>query len=463
LDGLLFGELTRGDQVPVPDAAPNILEGYSSTISEGSVSFLLGTGDPLEMLATSLVQGTFQVEAPGNTEFVNLVVEVRSADRAVWGLVPRVPRQESVLDPPRVMPLASLQKEMADLGVDSTFATLMVLAKARTMSQTITAMPTAAVDAALSEALVLRGVNASVDELYSMVQRLLLSESSSRPVLRAFPGPEESYLDIEALDNVDYTGDDVADLDTGAFDQAVNAAIALLSFEACYAPDVVRLVLVADLRAGAIDRNCTPINPFLWAKDEPGKHVFVTGGIHKTTPRCGDSPPPCLDDATVDATNQVLGNWVPNQVALYDDGTHGDAVAGDALWTLALELPWLDPVAGTGVRIGYKYTYGFPGQGWTESEEWPGNKRVLALEDQNGDHIVTRLDLFGDETTNKDRKNLLSPARGGCGVVVFPSDASGEGCVNDCFEAQVDTDADCQLDSWPTPGLAAPLTVECPE
>jgi MazG family protein len=54
------------------------------------------------------------------------------------------------------------------------------------------------------------------------------------------------------------------------------------------------------------------------------------------------------------------------------------------------------------VRLAYKYTFGLEGQGWTDSEEWPGNQRLLELEDLTGDHRVTRWDLFGDEAAKSD-------------------------------------------------------------
>jgi hypothetical protein len=165
----------------------------------------------------------------------------------------------------------------------------------------------------------------------------------------------------------------------------------------------------------------------------------------------------------VDEASQLLGNWVPNLVVMHDDGTHGDTEAGDGLWTLALEFPWFETTAEqSAVRIGYKYTYGNPGQGWTSTEEWPGNKRVLALRDVNGDRVITRQDLFGDETTNKDKANLLSPAKGGCGTVIFPNETpQKEGCTNDSVESLVDTDSDCVLDQWPLPGVSGPITIEC--
>ncbi len=37
--------------------------------------------------------------------------------------------------------------------------------------------------------------------------------------------------------------------------------------------------------------------------------------------------------------HDLLGNWVPNKVRVFDDGTHGDLVANDSIWTLEVQLP----------------------------------------------------------------------------------------------------------------------------
>ncbi|MGB5872105.1 MAG: carbohydrate-binding module family 20 domain-containing protein, partial [Bacteroidota bacterium] len=44
-----------------------------------------------------------------------------------------------------------------------------------------------------------------------------------------------------------------------------------------------------------------------------------------------------------------LGSWVPNTIPMYDDGTHGDVVSGDKVWSLLLDLP-------LGETVEYKYT-----------------------------------------------------------------------------------------------------------
>ena len=117
------------------------------------------------------------------------------------------------------------------------------------------------------------------------------------------------------------------------------------------------------------------------------------------------------------------------------------------------------------MRIGYKYTWGFPKQGWTDSQEWPGNQRIIELKDVKKDHMIIRSDNFADETTNKDKANLLLPSKGGCGVNFWDSEkAASEAkakCTSDTHENQIDTDSNCDPYSWPSGGTAGPITVDC--
>ena len=144
----------------------------------------------------------------------------------------------------------------------------------------------------------------------------------------------------------------------------------------------------------------------------------------------------CIPGDVADAAHIELGAWEPNVVPMFDDGTNGDPVAGDGVWTRSFVVPWI-PGAATngnrGVRIGYKYTFGQPGSLWTDTEEWPDNQRILEVDDLDGDQLVIRYDYFGDEATNKDKKNSLSFANGGCGTNQWPEKES-DTCHSDVFE-----------------------------
>ena len=45
----------------------------------------------------------------------------------------------------------------------------------------------------------------------------------------------------------------------------------------------------------------------------------------------------------------VLGNWTPNLIKMYDDGTHGDEKKSDGIWSLEVRVP-------CGIKVEYKYT-----------------------------------------------------------------------------------------------------------
>jgi hypothetical protein len=179
--------------------------------------------------------------------------------------------------------------------------------------------------------------------------------------------------------------------------------------------------------------------------------MYFVGWIHK------DSP---IQDSTISA---LMGAGVPNQIPMYDDGTNGDETSGDGIYTVYFDLP-------IGLRIGYKYTWGMRGAVWSGSEEWPGNSRILAVKDQNGDNFVYRRDAFGDEATNKDASNLSIHAVGNTitwDTVLRPAFDSvtisgGQAtAIPEAGEIQVDTQNDCKPHGWITPTSVGALTVAC--
>jgi alpha-amylase/alpha-mannosidase (GH57 family) len=82
----------------------------------------------------------------------------------------------------------------------------------------------------------------------------------------------------------------------------------------------------------------------------------------------------------------LLGNWVPNKVRMYDDGTHGDT-KGDGTWTLEVQLP-------PGAEIQYKFTNSGPEGRWEPGDEIPGLHRTIRVSDQKGSRQVL-FDTFG--------------------------------------------------------------------
>jgi hypothetical protein len=211
----------------------------------------------------------------------------------------------------------------------------------------------------------------------------------------------------------------------------------------CPDPNNIRLVLTVDFNDNAKNGVCGAINKFKWATDKPGKTMFFVGWVHQAS---------ALQDPAV---NNLLGASVPNQLQMYDDGTNGDAVAGDNIFTITFVIPKGDPSTGQVFRIGYKFTWGTRGALWSGSEEWPGNSRILEVVDVNGDGFVYRHESFGDEATNKDNANL-NPASGGS--ITWTTDLHG--CGPEARENSYDFPS-CKCTTIQTPKGVGPINVAC--
>ena len=86
-------------------------------------------------------------------------------------------------------------------------------------------------------------------------------------------------------------------------------------------------------------------------------------------------------------SHETLGSWVPNKVRMYDDGTHGDQVANDGIWTLELSLP-------AGSEIEYKYTNSGAEGSWSPGEEFASSNRKLIVQKEPGSRQIVS-DRFG--------------------------------------------------------------------
>jgi hypothetical protein len=248
---------------------------------------------------------------------------------------------------------------------------------------------------------------------------------------------------------LDYTGTGIVEVDSVKFDaQLAQVAQASPSPAGCPDPTMIRLVFTADFNAGTFDGNCQSFDRFKWAVDKPGKQMYFVGWVH-------------LESQVQDpAINNLLGASTPNTIPMYDDGTNGDEKAGDNIWTITFDLP---RTPGKVLRVGYKYTWGTRGAVWTGSEEWPGNSRILEVVDDNGDNIVWRRDVFGDEATNKDRSNLNQL---GQGTITWTTDLHGCG-TPETHENKYDNSAaaharnQCTCLPLPTPKSVGPVNRAC--
>jgi len=86
-------------------------------------------------------------------------------------------------------------------------------------------------------------------------------------------------------------------------------------------------------------------------------------------------------------SHEELGNWIPNKVRLFNDGTHGDVVADDSIWTVEIQLP-------VGANIEYKYTNSGAMGNWNPGEEFPSvNRKVKVEQTETGKMLIQ--DRFG--------------------------------------------------------------------
>lgn len=243
----------------------------------------------------------------------------------------------------------------------------------------------------------------------------------------------------------DFAGDDVVRFSSDLFDEKLGEVAQLYRPGGCPDPNRIRLVFTVDFNEGAKNGLCAAVNRFLWASNKPGKSMFFVGWIYDGTP--GQTP----SDITDPNVAKLLGNSTPNTIPMYDDGTNGDQTAGDNIWSIYFDVPRSSP--GSVLRIGYKYTWGTTGAGWSGSEEWPGNSRLLEVVDDNGDDFVYRRDVFGDEATNKDKANARS------GTLTWTTDVEGCGTPT-THENEYDNNA-CSCGEVATPDWLGPLTVAC--
>lgn len=95
-----------------------------------------------------------------------------------------------------------------------------------------------------------------------------------------------------------------------------------------------------------------------------------------------------VEEAVYIAGNlKELGEWTPNLVCMYDDGTHGDKVVNDGIWSIGLDIP-------IGSQVQYKFTNSGKKGEWIPGEEFPSEHRTLSVKEKLTTEMTTR-DTFG--------------------------------------------------------------------
>jgi hypothetical protein len=390
-------------------------------------------GKEITPFESTFTNGTYEVKLP-SAKYANLVIISQAGDTSLRALLPAIGEESAV---------------QIDVNERSTTEALITEARLSADSSTwkqVTPVVYVATRDLIRAAFDIPG---PTQNLLQMVSRLVEKAGDpnaggdpiffSKPVLNMDFTTKTSALDKGWVERTrfDIDGDGRPNATTQVFDDLLSSVAQLYRPAGCPDPDRIRIVFTVDFNAGRKNGNCGVSDRFSWATDKPGKSMFFVGWVHK------DSE---IQDNLVTA---LLGNGIPNQVPMFDDGTNGDETPGDNIWTIYFDVP-------RNVRIGYKYTWGTRGALWTGSEEWPGNSRIIEAVDVNGDGLVYRRDVFGDEATNKDRNNLNTK---GSGSVSWTTDLRGYGL--EAREQKVDTDNDCIPDLWLLPKAIGPLTLAC--
>jgi lysophospholipase L1-like esterase len=96
---------------------------------------------------------------------------------------------------------------------------------------------------------------------------------------------------------------------------------------------------------------------------------------------------PVTDSIYISGTHADLGDAVPNLVAMYDDGTHGDQRSGDSVWSLGVKLP-------RGTTLFYVYTNGGEEGEW-QNLDVPDIRRFAVGADESASKFFAPIDTFG--------------------------------------------------------------------
>ncbi len=284
-----------------------------------------------------------------------------------------------------------------DMGVSSTAAAQIVERYAVRERQSLASTPPVTLQAVLDNA---GGDEERVAAFRALVGDVfaVLDPTSGDPGFdRSSAGADAGALGTAGVEPAAYAA---------ALEAAVDAALVPIVCD----PSQVNVLFAVDASGQAKDGNGAA--QFLRQPPKEGK-VFLGITLDPASP-------------VPDSAGTLRPRLTPNDplTELLDDGTNGDEVAGDGVFSKVLGLP-------RGMRVLYKYTDGSPNEGFTGTEEWPGNARILQIEDVltsspsgQPDCLVIRRDSFGDESSNKNFVNLN--ARLGGGDLGYDDDLGGE-------------------------------------
>ena len=384
IEGLLNGAFSAANELEVVTV--------SGTFTNGATEVLIVNADGavLDPVEESVGGGSFEIKLDLDGAVTNAIVVAKEGDKLLWLLVPSIPAEGGI----------------GGLTLDaSSTASFLVLGGAlgpqnrdrKTLDPVVARLALEEATASLTE-------TSSGAAFLGYVTEALGSADGSASSTGIETGPfqlpvlDADYMTVTSALRADWwtANSATATFTQEQFDGALAVTARRLNVVGCVDPDLIRVVFEADLSSVRRDGQCRVTNGFAFGtkdfvEDDPGDKMFFTGSLHE------DSPIP-VDAAERIPLDNLLGAFDPNAVPMFDDGTNGDEVAEDNIWTVTFVLP-------RGSYVKYKYTWGTQGAAWTGTEEWPGNERLVEIRDVNGDDFVRKRDAFGDEATNKSRSN----------------------------------------------------------
>lgn len=333
------------------------------------------TVDGAEVGSTGVEEGQeFELELPPNASFINLRIVIRSGSALLKSVVPEVQ--------------PSFEVRLGTVGAAVTAHSLLAERSAEIERGVLGSMPPQVMAKVLANA---AGSDAqAVADFRAMVRTILDSTTPAGEDDPAF-APAGTSASAAALER--------AGIALEAYEELRDRAAGTIAVPVVCDPARLRVLFTCDISGQALDGN--GVLQFI---RQPPKEDRVYLGI-------------TLDPLSpvADIEGALRPRLTPNDpgTVMYDDGGHGDEVAGDKVFSLTLDLP-------RGMRVLYKYMDGSAGEGFTGTEEWPGNARILEVRDLltgntvgSPDCVVVRRDSFGDESSNKNFVNLHALLGGG--------------------------------------------------
>ena len=348
-------------------------------------------------VGTAKVQGqqAAEVSLKTNTDFGALRLVAVAGEKVLKAVTPQALRSDTIA--------------LGKVTVSSTALTQLIQEKVAGQGGSFSAIPAAIVEDLIKQVKARRSAKgADVAAFDKLVQQVLAQARTGAQYTRG------AFNATDAALSAGYVQAHQKALPKGvsaSYRNALTAAVGRLTVRMVCDAALVKVMFTVDASGRALDGNGTQQ---LIRQPTKGDKIFLAVTVDESSP-------------VADAAGVLKTQMKPNDPdgAMFDDGTNGDEKAADGVFTRVLVLP-------RGMRIKYKYTNGTAGEGWTRTEEWPGNARLLQISDVISRHpdgspdcLVIRRDAFGDEATNKNFVNLHTLIKGQGGTLSFDRDLGG--------------------------------------